>query len=29
MHKKDIYCVDFNSDGSILASGSNDNTIIL
>ena len=29
MHKYSINCIDFNSDGSILASGSEDNTIIL
>ena len=29
MHKDTINCIDFNCDGSILASGSVDNTIIL
>ena len=29
MHKDTINCIDFNCDGSILASGSDDNTIIL
>ena len=29
MHKDNIICIDFNFDGSILASGSCDTTIIL
>ena len=29
MHKKKINCIDFNNDGSLLASASEDNTIIL
>ena len=28
MHKKKINCIDFNNDGSLLASASEDNTII-
>ena len=29
MHKDTIKCIDFNFDGGLLASGSDDNTIIL
>ena len=29
MHKDTIICIDFNFDGSLLASGSKDNVIIL